>query len=65
MISELRSDANEGYKLIDDFEVFINEDGKTYSYILENKSLEMQIRIVKQDAENGKTVPAAGTTFLN
>ena len=63
VISEKRSDANEGYKLIEPFEVFVNEDGKTYSYILEDKSLEMQIKLVKIDAENGRTVPVAGTTF--
>ena len=62
-VTELRSDENEGYKLVDTFEVFVNEDGKTFSYILENKSLEMKIRLVKVDAENGKTVPVAGTTF--
>lgn len=62
-VTELRSDANEGYKLIDTFEVFVNEDQKTYSYILEDKSLEMMIRLVKQDAESGHTIPIAGTTF--
>lgn len=62
-VTELRSDENEGYKLVDTFEVFINEDDKTFSYILEDKSLEMKIRLVKVDAENGKTVPVAGTTF--
>jgi len=62
-VTELRSEANEGYKLVDTFEVFVNEDNKIYSYILEDKSLEMKIRLVKVDAENGKTVPVAGTTF--
>lgn len=62
-VTELRSDENESYKLVDTFEVFVNEDGKTFSYILEDKSLEMKIRLVKVDAENGKTVPVAGTTF--
>lgn len=62
-VTELRSSENEGYKLVDTFEVFVNEDNKTYSYILEDKSLEMKIRLVKVDAENGKTVPVAGTTF--
>lgn len=62
-VTELRSAENEGYKLVDTFEVFVNEDGKTFSYILEDKSLEMKIRLVKVDAENGKIVPVAGTTF--
>lgn len=62
-VTELRSAENEGYKLVGTFEVFVNEDGKTFSYILEDKSLEMKIRLVKVDAENGKTVPVAGTTF--
>lgn len=63
VVTELRSDANEGYKLVDPFEVFVCEDSKTYSYILEDKSLEMQVRLVKADEETGKTIPVAGTTF--
>lgn len=62
-VTELRSDANEGYKLIDTFEVFVCENEKIYSFILEDKSLEMMIRLVKQDAESGHTIPVAGTTF--
>lgn len=63
VVTELRSEANEGYKLVDPFEVFVNENKKTYSYILEDKSLEMMVRIVKQDAESGHIIPVAGTTF--
>lgn len=63
VVTELRSEANEGYRLIEPFEVFVNEHTKTYSYILEDKSTEMQVRIVKLDAESGKTAPVAGTTF--
>ncbi len=63
VISEVRSEANEGYKLVEPFEVFVCENEKTYSYILEDKSIEMMVRIVKQDAESGHTIPVAGTTF--
>ena len=63
VLTELRSEANEGYKLVEPFEVFVSENTRTYSYILEDKSLEMQIRLVKKDAESGHTIPVAGTTF--
>ena len=63
VISEVRSEANEGYKLVEPFEVFVCENERTYSYILEDKSIEMMVRIVKQDAESGHTIPVAGTTF--
>ena len=63
VVTELRSEANEGYKLVEPFEVFVSENTRTYSYILEDKSLEMQIRLVKKDAESGHTIPVAGTTF--
>ena len=59
----MRSEANEGYKLVEPFEVFVSENERTYSYILEDKSIEMMVRIVKQDAESGHTIPVAGTTF--
>lgn len=63
VVTELRSEANEGYKLVEPFEVFVCENERTYSYILEDKSIEMMVRIVKQDAESGHTIPVAGTTF--
>ena len=52
-----------GYKPINDITVSLNKDGYTYQYILEDKNIMSAIRIVKTDAETGKTIPVAGVTF--
>lgn len=62
-VTELRGDANEGYKLVASFEVFVGENEKTYSYILEDKVISMMIKLVKVDAGTGKTISVAGTVF--
>ena len=41
VVTELKSEANEGYKLIEPFEVDITQDEQVYSYLLENKAVEM------------------------
>lgn len=63
IVSEKPSEANEGYLKVEPFEVFVSEDAKTYSYILEDKAVEMKVRIVKVDAESGKHIPLEGFTF--
>lgn len=63
VVTELKSEANEGYQLIEPFEVDITQDEQVYSYILENKAVEMKVQLVKADAQTGKTVPLSGFTF--
>ena len=58
-----QSKGKEGYELMDDFEVKINAEGRTYSYILENVHYTANLKVVKTDAETGKTVAIAGATF--
>lgn len=53
----------EGRELIDDFDVFISQDSQTYHYILNNRNFASYIKIVKVDAETGKTIPYAGAGF--
>lgn len=53
----------EGRELMDDFDVFISKDDQTYRYIINNKNFESFIKIVKVDAESGKTIPYAGAGF--
>lgn len=55
--------GKDGYELMDDFEVMINADGRTYSYILENVHYSANLKVVKTDAETGETVAVAGATF--
>ena len=53
----------EGKELIPAFDVRINEDGKTYRYLINNATFEAEIEIVKKDAETGKVIPASGIGF--
>jgi len=53
----------EGKEKIPDFQVFISEDGKTYSFIINNRVFEALIQIVKKDSETGKVIPASGIGF--
>lgn len=48
---------------VPDFTVFINENGRTYSYILNNDAITARIRIEKRDAETGAIIPMPGTGF--
>lgn len=53
----------EGRELIDDFDVFINEDGHTYRFLINNANFKSYIKIIKKDAETGKVIPYAGAGF--
>ena len=53
----------EGTELLPPFEVNINTDSETYRYLINNAIFESEIEIVKQDAETGKIIPAAGIGF--
>ena len=46
-----------------DFDVFISQDGQTYRYLINNANFESYIKVVKVDAETGKTIPYAGAGF--
>lgn len=53
----------EGQSLVSDFTVYVNEDGRTYSYILNNDTITALVRIEKHDAETGKIIPLSGVGF--
>lgn len=53
----------EGTELMPAFDVFVNEDGEVYRYLINNATFEALIEIVKKDAETGKVIPAAGIGF--
>ena len=53
----------EGRELMEPFDVFINQDGQTYRYLINNANFESYIKIVKKDAETGNTIPYAGAGF--
>jgi uncharacterized surface anchored protein len=53
----------EGRELMPDFDVYIAKDGQTYRYLINNANFESYIKVVKTDAETGKTIPYAGSGF--
>ena len=53
----------EGRELMSDFDVFISKDGQTYRYLINNANFKSFIKVVKKDAETGKTIPYAGAGF--
>lgn len=46
-----------------DFTVFISENGKAYKYLINNAPYQAYIKVVKADAETGRTIPMAGAGF--
>nr|WP_199202577.1 SpaA isopeptide-forming pilin-related protein [Listeria seeligeri]QPL19427.1 surface anchored protein [Listeria seeligeri] len=52
-----------GVSPVSPFEVFVDSDGKTYSYTLLDANITAILKVVKVDAETGKTIPAADVTF--
>lgn len=55
--------GEEGKAFVPDFTVFISSDGKTYSYILNNRTITARLKVEKCDAETGKIIPVTGTGF--
>lgn len=53
----------DGTEFLKDFDVFINENDKTYKYLINNAGLESYVKIVKVDSETGKQIPYAGAGF--
>lgn len=53
----------DGTEYMPAFTVTIDENGKTYKYLINNAEFEAYLKIVKVDAETGKTIPYAGATF--
>lgn len=52
-----------GRELITDFDVFINKDGKTYKFLINNKNFESYLKVVKLDKETGKRISYEGAAF--
>ena len=52
-----------GREKITDFDVFINTDGKTYKFLINNKNFESYLKVVKLDKETGKRIPYEGAAF--
>lgn len=53
----------DGREKITDFNVFINTDGRTYKFLINNKNFESYLKVVKLDKETGKRIPYEGAAF--
>ena len=52
-----------GSKLMEDFQVKIDENGKTYSYIINNQRFYSYLTVEKTDTRTGEVIPAEGIGF--
>lgn len=53
----------DGSEFMQDFDVFISENGKTYKYLINNAPFTAYLKITKVDKETGKAVAYAGAGF--
>ena len=53
----------EGRELMSDFDVFIAKDGEIYRYLINNANFSSFLKVIKVDAESGKSIPYAGAGF--
>lgn len=53
----------DGKEQMNDFDVFISRDGEVYRYLINNAPFKSYIKVIKTDAETGKTIPYAGAAF--
>lgn len=53
----------DGKELMDAFDVFVNKDGETYRFLINNAPFTAYVKVIKTDAETGKTIPYAGAGF--
>lgn len=53
----------DGREKIKDFDVLINENGKTYKFLINNADFYSYLKVEKVDAETGKSIAFAGAGF--
>ena len=53
----------DGRELLPDFDVYVSQNGEVYRYLANNANFESYIKLIKVDAETGKTIPYAGAGF--
>ena len=58
-----QTDGWDGSAFIGDFQVVIDTDGKTYSYIINNERFYAFLKVVKIDSVTGEAIPVEGIGF--
>lgn len=59
----LQTKGEEGKELMKPFDVFVKKNGETYRYLINNAPFKSYVKVVKTDAETGKTIPYEGAAF--
>ena len=59
----VKEHETKGYDTLKPFEVKIDQNEKTYFYIIYNDTIKAELTIYKTDSETGKRIPAAGVEF--
>lgn len=49
--------AIDGYERLDPMLIYVDENGKTYNYLLQNGTIRTPLKVVKVDSETGEVVP--------
>lgn len=60
---EIKELPKEGYETLPPFNVFVDQDGVSKEYHIENTILKGRLKIVKRDQDTGNIIPLAGTSF--
>ena len=63
IVEEDISTTPEGMENVKPFEVTISQDKQVLEYEVENKDIVAPVKLVKQDATTGKTIPLANAEF--
>lgn len=53
----------DGTERMADFDVTVSENGKTYTFLMNNREFESYVKVVKVDSETGNTIPYEGAGF--
>ena len=53
----------DGREFMADFDVYVSSNSETYRYLINNANFASYVKVVKADAETGKTIPYAGAGF--
>lgn len=58
-----QTEGKASYSFAPDFQICIDEDGKSYPYYVANVGIVSEVKIIKRDADSGKIIPVSGIGF--
>ncbi len=60
-VKQLTTTSN--YEKVDDFQIFVNNDGETLYYVLSNAEITAKLKVIKIDYDTGEALEIAGIKF--